>query len=99
MPTYMAFFPDVRYVFTDNPFPELCYVTNFSCTGVKLILDEAEPPDDLSKPMHILKYPPVAICVKPDGTSIGNLLANLDVPEGCISVGRTQKHFKVMFGV
>jgi hypothetical protein len=95
MPTYMSFCPGMRYIFSENPFPELCYVTNFSCTGVKLILDELEGPDDLTQPARMLKYPPVAICVKPDGTSIGNLFEDLGVPEGCIPVGRVRKTFVV----
>ena len=95
MPTYMSFCPGMRYIFSENPFPELCYVTNFSCTGVKLILDELEDPDDLTQPRRILKHPPVAICVKPDGTSIGNLFKDLGVPEGCIPVGRVCKTFAV----
>ena len=94
MSTYMAFFPGCSYVFVDNPVPDLCWVNNFSCTGVKLLLDPNEPDDDLTQPVRVLTYPPVAICVRPDGTSLGKLFPGRDVPADCLPVSRTRKGFK-----
>jgi hypothetical protein len=93
MPTFMVFFPGCRYIFPENSFPDICWANNFSCTGVKLLLDPKEAADDLSMPFRTLRYPPVAICVRPDGTSIGKLIQN--VPEHCVPVVRTRKKFQV----
>ena len=95
MPTYMAFFPGINYVFVDSVFPDLCWVTNLCCTGVKLLLDPNEPEDDLSKPYRLLKHHPVAVCVQPEGTSLGKLFPGTDIPENCIPVWRRKKTFKV----
>jgi hypothetical protein len=93
MPTYMAFFDGCYYVFEDSKFPDLCWVNNLCCVGKKICLDPREPPDDMSQPYRLLHYPPVSICVRPDGTTLGKLLDN--VPEHCLPVSRRKKTFTV----
>jgi hypothetical protein len=99
IPTWMVFFPGCRYFFSDPQHPEICWVTNFSCTGTKLLLDNREPKDDLTQPFRMLKYMPVGLCVRPEGTSLGNLSNDRLVPEHSILVRPMQmkKAVKVKF--
>lgn len=93
MPTYMAFFPGINYVFVNNP--DLCWVNNLCCTGAKLLLDPKEPDDDLSQPYRLLKHHPIAVCVQPEGTSLGKLFPGTDIQNNCVPVWKQTKTFKV----
>ena len=95
MPTYMAFFPGINYVFVNNMFPDQCWVNNLCCTGRKLLLDPKEPDDDLSRPYRTLQHHPIAVCVQPEGTNLGKLFDDPAIPEHCLPVWRQTKTFKV----
>ena len=95
IPTYMAFFPGISYVFEDSKYPDLCWVNNLRCEGVKLLLDPDEPPDDLTKPYRMLTKPPICICVRPDGTTIGKVFPTSDIPMNCLPVPKSTKSLKV----
>ena len=96
MDTMMVFFEGCQYIFSHNPYPEVCWVNNYTCTGRKLILHPEEPEDDLTKPIRFLTHPPMAICVQPDGTAFGDLFPkNSQVPTNCLPVGLKKKSFKV----
>jgi len=95
MDTWMAFFVGCHYIFTSNDMPELGWFNNGTCVGVKLLLHPDEPPDDLSKPFRVLKYQPRAVIVRPTDIDIGDLLADDNVPSGCIPVAPQCKKFEV----
>ena len=95
MPTYMAFFPGCHYVFEDSQFPDLCWVNNLCCTGVSILLSPDEPPDDPRTPFRLLQSPPISICVRPDGTTLGKLFPGNDVPVHCLPVSKKSQTFTV----
>ena len=98
IPTYMIFFPGCKYVFNDNQSPALCWVNNYTSTGVRIIIDKDEPPDDPTKSCWLLKKPPIHVIVRPDGTSLGRVVKAKVVPEHCLPVDQKTASFKVGFG-
>ena len=100
MPSQCFFFPGVHYTFYDNSNPSICWVNNFSAVGTSIILNKNEPADDLSQPIRYLKYPPLAITVRPEKTSLGIVCkknAVKDVPKDSIIVPRiNNKKFSVL---
>jgi hypothetical protein len=95
IPTYNMFFPGCKYVFSDNESPALCWVNNYTSTGVRIILDKEEPVDDLSQPYWLLKKPPAYVCVRPDNTSFGRVIKAKVVPDNCLPVGLKTATFEV----
>ena len=95
MPTYMMFFVGCKYVFTDNENPELCWVNNYTSTGVRIILDKDEPDDDPNKTCWVLKKPPAYICVRPDNTTLGKVAKAAIVPIHCLPVDQKKTSFQV----
>jgi len=75
--------------------PELGWFNNGTCVGVKLLLDDREPEDDPSHPMRRLRYPPLAVIVRPTLVDIGNILADENVPSGCFPVEPQDSEFMV----
>ena len=67
------------------------------CTGVKIDLHPDEPPDDLTKPFWVLKYPPKVIHVVPDNTSFGHIAPELSdvIPKGAIPVHQEKVAFEL----
>ena len=83
--------------FYDNNIPDLKRVNNMGCTGVKIDLHPDEPPDDLTKPFWVLKYPPKVIHVVPDNTSFGHIAPELSdvIPKGAIPVHQEKVAFEL----
>ena len=79
------FFEGIEYVFIDSNTPEVGRARNSWATGVKLVVDENEGEDDLSRPYRVLKYPPI---VRPHDVQVGTDCCDADglVPEGCIPI-------------
>ena len=92
------FFEGIEYVFIDSENPEVGRSRNSWATGVKLVVDENEEDDDLTRPYRVLKYPPKAIVVRPHDIHVGRACCDEHglVPEGCIVVQAiTTKAFNV----
>lgn len=66
---------------------------NNFCTGEQLILDPKEPPDDLSTPFRALRYPPIAIIVRPEHSNIHEHAVGFN--SGCIPILPRTKTFSV----
>ena len=89
IPTYGFFFVGMEYVFSSTTNPQVHWVNNNKAVAHGIILDPREPPDDLTKPIRQLRYPPIAIIAKPSGPAMGRLYENPCIPEGCILVAPT----------
>ena len=87
MPTIQMFYSGIRYKFSQNLFPNVGHVNNNIAIGHALHVDprEADYPDDLSKPYRVLRYPPLAVVVKPEGFGAASLRLS-SWPRGCIPV-------------
>lgn len=85
IPSVQYFYPGIpyRFISSDNVF--LGWVNNGSCTGVRLILANDEPPDDGLGAFWILRRQPVAIIVRIDGRDFGELFGDA-VPAGCLPI-------------
>ena len=59
---------------------------NNLCTGRRIIIHPMEPEDDPSKPIRLLRFPPLAIIVQPDGEPIGDVCKSPEIPVHCIPV-------------
>ena len=66
IPTYCAFFPGCKYVFSckskTSKIVPLCKVTNYACVGTTIFFDKREPietAEDLKKPYRFLSYVPM----------------------------------------
>jgi hypothetical protein len=91
------FYEGCPYVFLDNKCPEAGWIHNNGCTGQALLLDPREPQDDPSMPVRFLKYPPLAMFVKPDLLDVGDACHNImpECPVGCIPVTLQTTTFSV----
>jgi hypothetical protein len=100
MPSQWLFFPGCSYVFYENTAPAALWVNNNMATGVSLILDKDEPPDDFSSAYRTLQHPPRGVVVRPAG---GYAAASADssdgaavvVPHGCVVVQPTRIKFSL----
>lgn len=86
-PAKNYFFDGIQYLFKDNDAKRAGRVRNNTCTGRAIILDPREIEDDMTKPIRVLQFPPLAICVEPENFKLGQL-CELPVPENCIVVGQ-----------
>jgi hypothetical protein len=91
------FYEGCPYVFTENKCPEAGWIHNNGCTGQGLLLDPREPEDDPSVPVRFLKYPPLAMFVKPDVIDVGDACHSLmpECPAGCIPIPVQSTSFAV----
>ncbi|GLC77595.1 hypothetical protein PLESTF_001961100 [Pleodorina starrii] len=67
VPTVCTFFPGIQYNLTTTTNPTLRHVHNNVATGTGMVLDPREPPLADSTVVHVLRYPPRAIIIRPDG--------------------------------
>ncbi|GLC52807.1 hypothetical protein PLESTB_000670800 [Pleodorina starrii] len=83
IPALGAFFHGIRYTFTTNAHPAVHHIHNNSATGVAIILHPEEPklPDPSTARIHILRYVPRAIIVRPDGGPLGRVSPDLQPGE------------------
>ena len=85
VPAVCAFFAGIRYVFTSNEHVRLYHINNNSATGTGIVLHPNEPPlpDASIAPVHVLKFVPSAVMVRPDGPDAGRVSVDqaLDVGE------------------
>jgi hypothetical protein len=90
IPTVGVFFNGIRYVMTENKLPRAHHVRYNGCTGCALLLDPREPPLSPGETVQVLRYLPLAIYVRPDGSDLGQVCTDEPgVPPGCIPVGTT----------
>ena len=92
-----VFFPGAYYNFYDNVDPALCWVNNFMAIGTSIILDPREPDDDPKFPYRMLRFLPLAVTVRPEGTSLGVVSKHVNVPEHSVTVPLKHlgKNFKI----
>jgi hypothetical protein len=97
MPTVMLFFEGCDYIFgPDNRCPDALWCNNNLASGVRLILHDNEPDDNLDKNVRMLKYSPKGIVVRPHGNAISDAYCDGDVvPKGCLIVVPRDATFKV----
>ncbi|GLC70456.1 hypothetical protein PLESTF_000980000 [Pleodorina starrii] len=67
VPTVCAFFPGIQYNLTTTTNPALRHVHNNVATGTGMVLDAREPSLAGSTVVHVLRYPPRTIIIRPDG--------------------------------
>lgn len=72
---------------------QVARVKNNFCTGEQLILHPAEPDDDLSLPYRTLRFPPLAILVRPEHSNIKEQMSG--IKPGCIPILPKSKTFSV----
>ena len=98
IPQIGCFFPGIEYMFPENNLGNIHNreIKNHTCKGIKIVLHEREPYDDLSKPFRLLAYPPKAIFVKPDGPDIGDVCkGQAGCPRDCIPISQVCRTFPV----
>ncbi|GLC39980.1 hypothetical protein PLESTF_001816800 [Pleodorina starrii] len=90
IPTINFFFPGCLYVFGSSDAPALHIIANNTATGVGIIpaAPDAEallraPPDCR---LHVLRRPPDALIVRPDGAPLPRTFQHPSIPEGCVPV-------------
>ena len=95
MPLIGSFFSGIHYLFpsTSSGNEHNSHVKNNLSTGRRIVLHPSEPDDDLSKPLRLLRFPPLAIIVQPDGPPIGNVCGAQGIPNHCIPVQQSSTKF------
>lgn len=75
------------YVFTDKIATGAGAVVNATAVGRAIDLDPREPPDDLSQPYRVLRYPPMTVWVEPTESPVplGDTCGQLG-PRDCMPV-------------
>ena len=87
VPTVQLFFAGIEYLFTDSEAPAAHRFKNHGCYGRAIVLHPDEPPDDLSQPVRVLSYHPLAIHVEPWGEPLGDVCRDAaGCPVNCIPV-------------
>ena len=73
------------------------HVRNIPCTGVSLILDEREPPDDGEGPYRTLRHLPEALVVQPEVVEVSGVLQAEGHREWlhCIPVRPAERRFRL----
>lgn len=95
IPSYSMFFVGCKYVFTNNENPALCWVNNYTGSGTRIILDKDEPADDPSTPCWVLKKPPMYVCIRPDDTTLGQVVKSKWVPIHSLPFDQRKTSFTV----
>ncbi|KXZ42275.1 hypothetical protein GPECTOR_170g190 [Gonium pectorale] len=95
LPATGTFFTGIRYYFTTNSHPNAHHLHNNTATGLALLPHPDEPPipPPSVAPIHILRYVPRAIIVRPDGAPLGRISRLPQLPDDAIAVLPTSKEF------
>ena len=97
VPSVQYFFPGIKYKFIDNDAPHVGWRTNDTCTGVSIVLHPSEPPDNGFGNVRMLRYPPLAVIVRPDSPIPEGMAGEGVLPVGCIPVMSKAVHFSLKF--
>ncbi|KXZ42273.1 hypothetical protein GPECTOR_170g188 [Gonium pectorale] len=95
LPATGTFFTGIRYYFTTNSHPNAHHLHNNTATGLALLPHPDEPPipPPSVAPIHVLRYVPRAIIVRPDGAPLGRISRLPQLPDDAIAVLPTSKEF------
>ena len=96
MPAMQYFFPGVLYIFNDNHAPHVNWTNNTTCVGHSIVVHPDEPAFAAGNDLHVLRYPPLAVMVCPEGLTMASMSPGLLV-DNCVPVMQATASFTVRF--